>query len=222
MNFFRCNSFFTDCQREDSQWKYLWYLTAATKHKNQDHNHYLWGGWHYRSSNISADDKGSWTKFSAWFLSKISKTNFKRIIFTSNYLSSSVFQWQILAVHYVGVAEGWDVELKQTLDERRHRRHIITSLITSTQSSKIPLQTLSLPLYVNAGLVWKDRVLFLFPWLLVLSLVLIKQTLPQEMETARIQRMNRSMKFLSESQLQMTVGPVTIVPVYDTHFINYR
>lgn len=114
------------------------------------------------------------------------------------------------------------MELKQTLDERRHRRHIITSLITSTQSSKIPLQTLSLPLYVNAGLVWKDRVLFLFPWLLVLSLVLIKQTLPQEMETARIQRMNRSMKFLSESQLQMTVGPVTIVPVYDTHFINYR
>ncbi len=73
-------------------------------------------------------------------LDKISRTNFKRIIFTCNHLSSSVFQWQILAVHDVGVAECWDVKLKQTLDERRHRRHIITSLITSTQSSKVPLK----------------------------------------------------------------------------------
>lgn len=100
-------------------------------------------------------------------------------------------------MHCVGIAEGWDAELKQTSDETRHRRHIITSLITSTHSSEIPLQTLSLLLYVNAGLVWKDVFFFLFPWLLVLSQVLIKQTLPQEMETARIKRINRGARNFS-------------------------
>lgn len=124
-------------------------------------------------------------------------------------------------MHYVGVAEGWDVELKQTLDERRHRRHIIKSLITSTQSSKIPLLMLSLPLYVNAGLVWKVRVLFLFPWLLVLSLVLISKRFPKRWRQRGLKEWIGARNVLSESQLRMTVGPVTIVPVSGTHFINY-
>ncbi len=87
---------------------------------------------------------------------------------------------------------------------------------------KSTTQTLSVPLYVNAGLVWKVRVLFLFPWLLVLSLVLISKRFPKRWRPRGLKEWIGARNVLSESLLRMTVGPVTIVPVYSTFLLTTK
>lgn len=64
-----------------------------------------------------------------------------------------------IPTYHVDIAEACGTELQQALDATKDRLTFPPSSDLYTALTK-PLQTLCLLFYENAGLVWKDRVLF--------------------------------------------------------------